>query len=342
MAQPISGSAAREIGFVVLPGFSLMSFASATEPLRAANRLAGQVLFGVRVFSEDGGTVSSSGPGVVPTQPVREAARDLSALMVCAAGQPEDWHVPRLNEPLRYLARHGVRLGGISGGAWVLAAAGLLANRDFTIHWEHLPAFREAFPMLEPRQARFVLDRDRLTCGGGIAPMDMMHALVAERMGEAFARRVSDWYLHTAVGQASGPQRGTLAERYGVHHPAVLAALERMERTIEAPLERTDVARDAGVSVRQLDRLFATHLKQSFGTVYREIRLTHALTLLRQSPMSVSEVALATGFTNPAHFSRSVRARTGLSPSAWRRGDRRARPTELYSGGAVAPSGDPN
>ena len=280
-----AASASSAIGFVVLPGFSLMSFASATEPLRAANRLAGKRLFNVKVFSETGGTVLSSGYGEVSSRPVEEAGRDLSALLVCAAGQPENWHIPRLYDPLRYLSRHGVRIGGISGGTWVLAAAGLMKNRDFTIHWEHLPAFREAFPSLEPRQARFVLDRDRLTCGGGIAPMDMMHALVAERLGDAFARRISDWFLHTAVSEASGPQRGALAERYGVYHSAVLEALERMEGTIGSPLERTVIAEDVGVSVRQLDRLFAAHLGQSFGTVYREIRLTHALTLLRQSPI---------------------------------------------------------
>jgi transcriptional regulator GlxA family with amidase domain len=308
----------RDIGFLLLPGFALMSYSSATEPLRAANNLASQTLYRLRNFSLAGGIVASSGSAHVPTEPLTEAGRELSILFVCAAGRPQDWDMPRLHAPLKYLARHGARLGGISGGSWVLADAGLLAGRAFTIHWEHRPAFRERFPELEPTRARFVIDRDRITCGGGIAPLDMMHALITERLGGAFAQRVSDWYLHTAVGDASGPQMSALAERYGAHHPALLAALERMEAAIEQPLGRADVARDAGVSMRQLDRLFSTHLGRSFSDVYRDIRLRHALTLLRQSALSVSEVGIATGFADPGHFSRVVKGATGLSPRAWR------------------------
>ncbi|MGO8020027.1 GlxA family transcriptional regulator, partial [Rhizobium leguminosarum] len=76
-------------------------------------------------------------------------------------------------------SREGVRIGGISGGPYLMAAAGLLGGRDFTIHWEHAAALLEAFPALTPRQARLMIDGNRITCGGGIAPLDMMHVLIA-------------------------------------------------------------------------------------------------------------------------------------------------------------------
>lgn len=86
-------------------------------------------------------------------------------------GGPQDWTVAENSYgTLRRLARQGVRIGGISSGAYVLAAAGLLENRDFTIHWEHAPVLKEAFGHLTPRQARFVFDGDRITCAGGVAP----------------------------------------------------------------------------------------------------------------------------------------------------------------------------
>ena len=107
-------------------------------------------------------------------------------------------------QTLRRLAGEGVRVGGISGGPYVLAEAGLLKGRRFTIHWEHAPALAEAFPDLRPEQARFVIDGARITCGGGVAPLDLMHALIAERMGADFARRVSDWFLHTQVAPGAG------------------------------------------------------------------------------------------------------------------------------------------
>lgn len=300
-------------GFLLLPGFALMSFASATEPLRAANLLAGQDLYEPLLLSLDGATVASSSGALVPCAPLGESD-GLHALFVCAGGNPSDWHLPSLHAALRALAVAGVRIGGISGGPYVLAAAGLLDGRDFTVHWEHAPALMEAFPGLSPRQARFVVDGNRITCGGGVAPLDMMHALISERMGAAFARRVSDWYLHTAVAEPTAPQRASTAERFGVHHPALLAVLDRMERTIENPIGRDAMAAFAGVSPRHLNRLFADHLRRGFTETYRDLRLRHARRLLQQSPLSVSEIAFATGFSSAGHFATAYRRAFGHTP----------------------------
>jgi AraC family transcriptional regulator, glycine betaine-responsive activator len=308
------------IGFVLIPGFALMSYASATEPLRAANLLAGRDIYRIVNFSPDGRQVLSSGGAIIPAEPLPGRQSGLSTVFVCAGGSPRDWQYPQLLSCLRQLAREGVRIGGISGGPYLLAQAGLLAQRDFTIHWEHAPALLEAFPDLAPRQARFVVDGNRITCGGGIAPLDMMHALITERMGADFARRVSDWYLHTEVGEPAAPQRASLAERYGVHHPGLLNVLEKMEETVEMPLDRAAMARIAGVTPRHLDRLFASHMGSGFLDQYHRIRLQHARRLLEQSPLSVSEIAVATGFSSGTHFARLFRRAYGVTPSGVRKG----------------------
>ncbi|WP_368518698.1 GlxA family transcriptional regulator [Rhizobium sp.] len=316
---PIDARNSQSIGFVLIPGFALMSYASASEPLRAANLLAGREIYRLSIFSPDGIPAVSSGGVPVPAAPLPGRGSELGTVFVCAGGSPRDWHYPSVLACLRQLAREGVRIGGISGGPYLLAAAGLLAERDFTIHWEHAPALLEAFPALAPRQARFVIDGNRITCGGGIAPLDMMHVLISEHMGADFARRVSDWYLHTEVGEPAAPQRGSLAERYGVHHPGLLSVLAKMEETIEMPLDRTAMARIAGVTPRHLDRLFASHLGSTFLDQYRLIRLRHARRLLEQSPLSISEIAIATGFSSGAHFSRAYRSLYGMAPSETRR-----------------------
>lgn len=308
----------QRMGFVLIPNFALMSYASATEPLRAANLLAGRPLYAVAPLSVGGGPVASSSGISVECDDVA-AKKHFHTVFVCAGGGPADWKASAALYPvLRRLAREGVRIGGISSGAFLLAAAGLLNNRDFTIHWEHAPVLREAFPHLNPRQARYVLDGDRITCGGGVAPMDMMHALIAERMGSHFARRVSDWYLHTAIGEPADPQRASAAERFGTRHPALLAILEKMEATIEQPLDRAAMARFAGISPRHLDRLFAEQLRSSFVETYRRTRLNHARRLLEQSPLSISEIAFASGFSSPGHFSRAFRDFCGQTPRAFR------------------------
>jgi transcriptional regulator GlxA family with amidase domain len=92
-----------------------------------------------------------------------------------------------------------------------------------------------------------------------------------------------------------------------------------MEETIEMPLDRAAMARIAGVSARHLDRLFAAHLGTTFLDQYHRIRLQHAQRLLKQSPLSVSEIAVATGFSSLSHFSRMFRALYGIAPRQARR-----------------------
>jgi transcriptional regulator GlxA family with amidase domain len=304
-------------GFILLPGFALMSFAAATEPLRAANLIAGRRLYEIALFGEADSALSSSGIPV-PTGPLPTRAESLSTVFVCAGGSPADWRRPAVHQALRRLAGEGVRIGGISGGPYVLAEAGLLKGRRFAIHWEHAPALAEAFGHLRPEQARFVIDAALVTCGGGVAPLDLMHALIAERMGADFARRVSDWFLHTQVEPGGGPQRASLAERYHLRNPALLAAFEAMTGHLEAPLSRAAVARAAGVSPRQLDRLFAEHRGRTFLEDYHRLRLDHAGRLLLQSALSVSEIAFATGYSSSSHFSRAFRRVFAKTPSAAR------------------------
>ncbi|RWI85996.1 GlxA family transcriptional regulator [Mesorhizobium sp.] len=315
----IESKALQRMGFLLVPNFALMSYASATEPLRAANLIAGVPLYDVTPLSSSGQPVRSSSGLTIDCDDLLEKGGACHTVFVCAGGTRQDW-VDRdgLYGMLRKLSRQGVRIGGISSGAFLLAAAGLMNNRDFTIHWEHAELLKEAFPYLSPRQARYVIDGDRITCAGGIAPLDMMHAMISERMGSHFARRVSDWYLHTSVGEPTALQRGSAAERFGTHHPALLTVLERMEATIEQPLSRDAMAKVAGVSVRHLDRLFADHLEIGFLEAYRNVRLDHARRLLEQSPLSISQIAFATGFSNAGHFSKAFSVRFTSTPSRLR------------------------
>jgi transcriptional regulator GlxA family with amidase domain len=309
----------QRFGFLLLPNFALMSYASATEPLRAANLLAGRNLYAIGQLSQGGRAVQSSGGIDIACEDISTAGAEFHTVFVCAGGDPVNWvETDRLFSPLRRLSRLGVRLGAISSGAYVLAAAGLLENRDFTIHWEHAPVLREAYPELAPRQARYVIDGDRITCGGGVAPLDMMHAVIAERMGAHFAGRVSDWYLHTAIADPSDPQRGSAAERFGTHNPTLLAALEKMEAAIENPLDRETMARFLSISARHLDRLFAQHLSAGFLETYRRIRLDHARRLIEQSPLAIAEIAFATGFSSAGHFSQAFKMHYGKIPSSLR------------------------
>lgn len=309
----------RSIGVLLVPDFSIMSYASAVEPFRAANQLSGRELYVWRHVSPDGGPVrASNGVLIVCDHRAGDIAK-FDMLVVCAGGNPAEFRDARTFAWLRKQARQGTRIAGISGGPFLVARAGLLDGYRFTIHWEHVPAFVEEFPRLRLTRALYEIDRDRLTCAGGTASLDMMTALIEREHGAELAGDVAEWFLHTHLRSSEESQRMPVRERLAVAHPRLVRVLERMEGNLETPLSREALARTAGLSVRQIERLFRTHLRRTLAAHYRELRLRRARTLLAQSTMPILDVAIACGFVSASHFSRLYRARYGAAPRRDRR-----------------------
>lgn len=305
----------RRFGFLLLPGFPLMSYASAVEPLRAANLLSGEKLYDWCHIGISGRNVrSSTGIEIVSDHHIGDEVA-LDALFICAGGNPATFrHRGTLNW-LRKLARQGVTLAGMSGGTYMLARAGLLRDRKATIHWEHVPAIREEFPELTVTGSLFEFDGDRITCGGGIASLDMMLEVIENERGAKLSAAVGEWYLRTEPRAGRVSQRVALHDRYGTRNTKLLTILAKMEARIEQPMKIEQLARLVKISDRQLERLFERHLKTSPAELYRAIRLDRAQSMLRQSSLSVASIAVACGFGNAGHFSRCYRARFGHQPS---------------------------
>lgn len=303
-----------EVVFFLIPGFSMMAFSSALEPLRAANRLSRQELFRWQLISADGEpTEASNGVVIIPDGGVDDV--DFAPVVaVCASLGAQSFEDRHAFAWLRRLAHRGAIVGGISTGSYILARCGLLENRRCTVHWESLAGFVEDFPELEVTTNLFEIDRDRFTCSGGTAALDLMLDLIAERHGKRLAAAISEQFLHTHIRHADDPQRMELRKRLGVNHPKVLAAIALMENHLEEPLSSADLARSVGLSKRQLERLFRQHLDRTMRQYYMELRLKRAQLLLNQTMMPVLEVAIACGFVSASHFSRSYRAHFGHAP----------------------------
>jgi transcriptional regulator GlxA family with amidase domain len=291
------------------------------EPLRAANLLAGKELYRWVHVTPGPETVAASCGATVPCVAADEAGH-LDFLFVCAGGNPAAFRDRATLAWLRALAAQGVRIGGVSGGPVILAKAGIMDGYHMTVHWGHAPAVAEAFPNILLTRSIYIADRNRLTCAGGIAPLDMMHALIAEQHGPDLARRVSDWFMHTDIRPAQSAQRASLTERYGVHDDRLAAALELMESHPGEPLTRSETARRVGLSTRQLDRLFAEKMGASYAGHYRRLRLERARDLLRQSAVPITEIALGCGFSSASHFGRAYREAFGVTPASERRSRR--------------------
>jgi transcriptional regulator GlxA family with amidase domain len=303
------------VGFLLVPGFALMAYASAVEPLRAANQLAGKPLYRWwHAAPGDKPAIASNGAAVLPDYAFGADPDQLDLMIVCAGGNPATFNDKRTFAWLRRLAARGVIIGGISGGPFILAKAGLLAGRRCTIHWEHLPALREAFPDIELTRTLFEISGDRITCSGGVAALDMMVALITRDHGYALGAAVSDWFLHTHIREGAGPQRMDARFRFGVHDERVLAVLQAMENHIEESLSRAQLADLAGMSLRQLERAFRSHLGRGVHEHYLALRLERARQLLRETSLSIVQVAVASGFSSASQFARAFRRSFAYPP----------------------------
>ena len=188
---------ARSIGFLLTDGFALMSYASIVEPFRAANRLSGKELYSWTNLSVRGGYVSASAETAILTRGIQDLGAQPDIVFVFAAGDPAQFRDRDCFAWLRATARRGTMIAGVSGGPYLLARAGLLTGYRATIHWEHAETLLEEFPGLHLEAGLYVIDRDRVSCAGGTAGLDLAIDLIGRDHGDALARQVADWFIRT-------------------------------------------------------------------------------------------------------------------------------------------------
>ncbi|WP_321501740.1 GlxA family transcriptional regulator [Breoghania sp.] len=305
---------AETIGFLLIPNFSMIAFASAIEPLRLANHLSGKPLYDWVLLSRDGGSAqASSGIPVGVSHSISDAPA-LPALVVCA-GVEGHWYDDRqVLAWLRRVASKGTALGAVCTASHILARAGLLDGYRCTVHWDSLASFTENFPNLVATGEIFAVDRNRFTCAGGTAAADMMLHRIAARHGEDLAARISEQMLHDKIRPAAMQQNAIIQQPLGVERQELQAAIRLMLATIEQPLDLLTLSRRLGQSRRNVERLFRTYMNCSPGKYYLGLRLIRARQLLHQTSKTVQQVAVCCGFVSAAHFSRCYRDHYGVPP----------------------------
>jgi transcriptional regulator GlxA family with amidase domain len=307
-----------QFAFFLVPKFSMMAFASAVEPLRVANRLGGKPLYRWRILTGDGGPVQASNGMTLLADGRLDGASDIPRLVVCAGFDPRRYYDRMVRTQLRRFRHAGADLGAMDTGSFFLAWAGLLDGYRATTHWESLDSFQEQFPRIQVTSFLFEMDRNRFTCAGGTAALDMMLHIIRLEHGHPLAAAVSEQFIHAPIRSAHEAQRMPPPARQGVTHHKLGRAITLMETRLEEPLSCAEIGAAAGLSNRQLERLFRHHVKRSPARYYLELRLQRAKALLQYSDMSVSSIAAACGFNSLAHFSRSYRSWSGKPPRAER------------------------
>lgn len=306
-------------GFLVVPNFSLIGLASAVDPLRLANQVAGRSVYEYITISEHGDAVASSdGIRIIPDSPIA-GAPDLDAVLVVGPNPIPTRGIDPILRWLRKLAHAGVALGGVDTGSYFLARAGLLNGYRCTIHWEDMDELLGRFPQLIVSPNLFEVDRDRCSASGGIAAVDMMIHLIGLGSG---SHRLAAAVSALLICEHRGPderQRVPLRSLLGPGSQKLLEAVTLMECNIEEPFSMRELATLLHISPRHLERLFNDHLHCTPTHHYLQIRLSHAQQLLRRTTRSISSVAQACGFRSLAHFTSRYKTLFGVPPTLARR-----------------------
>jgi transcriptional regulator GlxA family with amidase domain len=318
-------SAKYRFGFLTLPSYSMIALTSAVEPLRMANRLCEHEVYAWSIVSLDGQPVAASnGLSLSPTEALDQLG-PVNVVFVCGGVNVQQAVTQELLAALRRLAQRRVALGSLCTGGYALAKAGLLDRYRAAIHWENMSALREEFPRIIFTEQLFAIDRDRYTCSGGIAPLDLMLNMIKADLGRDIAPLISEQFILDRIRNDQDRQHIPLQAQVGVFHERLLQAAALMEANIEEPMSLDELAASIGVSRRQIERLFKRHLDQVPTKYYLAVRLRRARELLLQTSMSIMEITTACGFQSPPHFSKCYRNVFGHPPSAERQMDHAAR-----------------
>lgn len=314
--QPVKGC---RFGFLTLENYSMIAVSNAIEPLRMANLLSRNHFYEWEILTLDGQpATASNGLQMTPTRALADAG-DCEVIFVCGGVNVRDAVRPEHLKALERLALARKKLGALCTGSYALAKAGLLDNYRAAIHWENLLALREEFPRIIFSQQLFVIDRDRYTCSGGIAPLDFMLNVIRRQVGDAVTTAISDQFILDRIRNDHDHQYIPLQAKVGACHKTLIDVASLMEANIEEPLTLDELSDAVDMSRRQIERLFRRHLGSVPTKYYLELRLRRARELLLQTSMSIMDITVACGFRSPPHFSKCYRGQFGYPPGEERR-----------------------
>jgi transcriptional regulator GlxA family with amidase domain len=301
--------------FLLVENFSHLAFSCAVEPLRIANYVAKKELYKWSFASEDGAFARASNGSETRVARGFKDAGNFDYLFILSGLGVQSAATINLLAAIRHGRAHGARIGALCSGAYILAEAGLLDRQKAAIHWDYHDSFMEEFPQVGLSRSVFVAEAPIITASGGTATADLMLYIIGRKHGEDLATEVADQMVYNAVRVADAAQRVSLQSRHGMRNEHLTRAIQMMTDNIEDPQPPSVIAREIGISGRQMERLFGRYLNCSPKKYYVDLRLQKARKLLVQTDLSVTEIAFATGFNSPSHFSKIYHAQFSVSPS---------------------------
>jgi transcriptional regulator GlxA family with amidase domain len=307
----------QRIGFVVLPGFQVMSLAMLSA-FEFANREMGASVYDVHLLSETGESVRSSMGMSVATEPFDDTNFDT----LIVGGSTMQSLPPGLTKFLRQALERYRRVAAVCTGAFILAEAGLLDGRRATTHWNRARDLQARFPKVKVEEDRiFIIDGPVWTSAGMTAGIDLALAMIEKDLGAAIARAVAR-KLVVYHRRAGGQSQFSALLELEPKSDRVQSALAYAKRNLSSPLTVAQLAEAAHLSPRQFSRAFRAETGQSPAKAVEKLRVETARLMLEQSRHPLGVIARQTGFADRDRMRRAFLRVFGQLPQVIRRNAR--------------------
>ena len=295
----------------------IFNFASAMA--RASSRQAGEVTIR-RVSTDDLPVQTSSGFELSPTHSLEDTFQsDLVHL-------PALWRNPRpivkraraLTPWLRRQHQLNSSFTAVGTGVCFLAEAGLLEDKSATTHWHYFDQLQKSYPNLKLQRQHFTTQTGNIYCAASINAMAELIVYQVERIfGRVIARQAQRNFFHE-IRNLSEAVSYSDSRELKLSDELIVQAKIWMQDNLSKHSLLSYLPEKMGVQKRTLNRRFKIATGKTPGEYLNEVRMNFACDLLKNTDLSILEIASFSGFSDNSWFSARFKQWSGSTPKAYR------------------------
>ncbi|MFJ2990800.1 GlxA family transcriptional regulator [Collimonas sp. NPDC087041] len=311
---------ARQVTILVFDGVQPIDFSGPAQALITANEEGASPQYVVNVRAFTGEKIQTASGFSINAEPI-DLDLDIDTLIIPGGPGVHDGAQKNseFRNALHQLCERSKRICSICTGAFLLAQAGMLANRRAVTHWRSCERLSHEFPDVQVESnSLFLKDGKVWTSAGVTAGIDLTLALIQEDHDATLAAKVARRlvvYLRRPGGQNQYSEPLSLQEASGTQYANLL---QQMINKPEFSWTVEHMASIAGQSLRSFHRQFKEEVGTTPSKALEKIRTELARTYLHTTNMRMKQIATKAGFDSEDSMRDAIVRQFGLSPKEMR------------------------
>lgn len=206
----------------------------------------------------------------------------------------------------------------VGTGVCFLAEAGLLDDKPATTHWHYFDQFQQYYPKIQLERQRFTTQAGNIYCAASVNAMAELIMHQVERIfGRIIAKQAQRNFFHEIRNLSeSASLESDRQRKHG--DEAVAQAQIWIQDNLAKALSVPSLALQFNMTTRTFNRRFKKATGQTPVDYMTNTRMTFACDLLKNTDLSILEVAEFSGFKDATWFSSRFRQWSGDTPKAYR------------------------